>query len=231
MNKHNIWLWCIGVMLLLVAASMHSCASKLKEQERRDVRKYESTIGSVIDIAKDEQQHYYPVILFFKPDSQKVYYKAKREAHIKPRYKIGDVIQLQYDLINTEDVYLIQDKSFEISFLRIAGSVFLVLGLVTIGAEWWRVRRIRQLIKNGLKVMSVFHSVGMEPASKWLGGVRYVVYTKSEHETAGIKNTSYRSHALNFDPSPRLAAGRPVYVFIDAKNPEHYFVDLAFLGI
>ncbi|TAF34244.1 MAG: hypothetical protein EAZ67_04385 [Cytophagales bacterium] len=229
MNKHNIWLWSVGVLLLLVAASMHSCASKLKDQETLDPLKYERTIGSVIDLAKDERQRYYPVILFFKPDSQKVYYKAKREADLKPRYKVGDVIHLQYDLINTDDVFLIKDKSFEISFLRIAGSVLLLLGLGIVGSEWLRIYRIRQLMKHGIKIITAYHSVGIEPAHKWFGGVRYVVYTKSEHETGGLKDMSYRSHTLAYDPSPRLTTGRPVSVYVNAKNPEYYYVDINFL--
>ncbi|MGF1533563.1 MAG: DUF3592 domain-containing protein [Bernardetiaceae bacterium] len=225
MDQRQQYLFGLAALIALVALGFWAWATYEEQQEARFFQKYDRTYGRVLTYKEDSLGRSYPIVIFASEDSQRIelpLYGKKPES-----YPIGEPVALYYDLINPGDAGLVQEKRFQIWFLRIGSVALLVFSFGIFAWQYQKRYQKRQLLQHGRRIRASVQSVGQDPQIRMGGRPAYVIHCQWQKNDGHQTTYTFRSDPLPEDPSPRLKPELDVY--IDFNNPEKYWVDISSL--
>ncbi len=198
----------------------------LESQQDVFFRKYDRTYGRILEHKKDSLERSFPVAVFIAEDSQRI--KVPLYEQSASTYEIGDPVKLYYDLINPTDAGLIQDNSFQAWFFKLSGSALLIGVIIWSVLGFRRVQQRNHLLRHGRRIRAQVLSVDHDPQIKVNGKPAYLIHCQWKPSDGGGKYYTFRSEPLSENPTGKVR--KDIFVYIDFKNPEKYWVDTSFLN-
>ncbi|MEM6297930.1 MAG: DUF3592 domain-containing protein [Bacteroidota bacterium] len=197
----------------------------LESQQDEFFQKYDRTYGRILEYKKDSLERDFPVAIFIAEDSQRV--KVPLYGQSVSKYEIGDPVELYYDLINPTDAGLAKDSSFQAWFFKLSGAALLVGVIVWLIIGFRKIQQRNYLLQNGRRIRAQVLSVDHDPQVKINGKPAYLIHCQWKPNDGKGNYYTFRSEPLAEDPMGKVR--KDIFVYIDFKNPEKYWVDTSFL--
>jgi hypothetical protein len=222
--KNKIQLVTIALFVLGIAFIINALQLYFKNQSIK--AKYEKTKAVVSEIAYSVDSTFsYPILQFKTIDNQRVRIRAMKD---KLSLNKGDTVELYYDIINPEAIYLpTQRENAGFFVMSIFGILISLPAILYFSWQWRNNQKFKQLKSQGKKISAKITQVQEATQGKLFGVTPYIVYCEGGISNYNGAKKSFKSGRIWANPTEFL--GEDIDIYIDAVNSDVYVVDLSFL--
>ncbi|MEM8208187.1 DUF3592 domain-containing protein [Morganella morganii] len=186
--------------------------------------------GQIIDLSvhrSDDGASYCPVVKY--TDGQEEYVMESSYCSSGYRNALGDDIDVIYQPGSPDNavIHAFGGLYGGAVILLGMGAVFALAGTLPLIIMYLRSKSGQRLLREGMPVKARFSEVILNTTININGRSPFQIVAQM-HDTAANTVKLYYSHNIAFDPSPFINQ-EFVTVYVDKKNPDKYYMDIAFL--
>jgi len=187
--------------------------------------------GVVVDLVRSRNSDsttYAPTVRFKTNRGNTIEFTSTTSSN-PPSYSVGEKVEVLYEPSQPHSAKINSFFSVWGGAVIVCGlgTVFFVVGFAIIIASIRKAKKKDYLLQHGVRIYSQFQSVSKNTSMKVNGRNPYIIISQWQDPTTK-KMHVFESDNIWFNPEDHIHKDT-IMVYIEPKNPAHYFMDISFL--